>query len=258
MWLCVFCVSAGVAVRVLCGYHDVALRAPSRTIRKQNTGGCSMTKLYRSIACTVVVAFAVLSTAAAQQYTTIDFPGAIATSLNGGPNPQDTDIGSYVDTSGVNHGFRLKRRVFTTIDPPGSTNTFPNWISPEGTIVGQYFDASNTSHGFVLAGGVYTTVDFPGAAGTALTSLNPSGQVSGFSCVVAACNTTTHSFLVSKKGVFTSFDPPSAISSLATTVIASGVVFGSYTDGGDVGHGYQRSNGTYTTIDFPGATFTFT
>jgi uncharacterized membrane protein len=81
--------------------------------------------------------------------------------------------------------------------------------------------------------------------------------MSGESCAAASCLTTTHSFVVSKKGVFTSFDPLGAISSEASTVNPSGAVVGSYTDSGGVGHGYLRYHGTFTTIDFPGATFTF-
>src|SRR5215469_15340209 len=138
-----------------------------------------MSKLCRSLAiCILSVAFATLSIASAQVYTTIDFPGAIATTLNGGPNPEGTDIGSYTDTSGVTHGFQLKKGVFTSFDPPGSTATTPNWINPRGTIVGGFVDSSGVNHGFVLAGGKFTTVDFPGAAGTVLTSNNPSGQKS--------------------------------------------------------------------------------
>jgi hypothetical protein len=109
---------------------------------------------------------------------------------NGGPNPEGTNIGSYT-TSGVTHGFVLKKGVFTSFDPPGSTSTTPNWISPQGVIVGGYIDASGANHGFILEGGKYTTVDFPGAAGTILTSLNPSGQMSGESCAAASCSTTT-------------------------------------------------------------------
>jgi hypothetical protein len=196
-----------------------------------------MIKVFRFLAiCTISVAFATLSIALAQTYKTVDFPGAIATTLNGGPNPEGTDIGSYTDTSSVTHGFQLKKGVFTSFDPPGSTATTPNWISPQGVIVGSYLDAASVSHGFILAGGNYTTVDFAGAAGTVLTSLNPSGQYSGYSCMVASClSGVTHSFVISKKGAFTSFDPPGAVSSLAVTVIASGAVFGSYTDGAGVG-----------------------
>jgi hypothetical protein len=60
---------------------------------------------------------------------------------------------------------------------------------------------------------------------------------------VASClSGITHSFVVSKKGVFTSFDPAGAISSLAT-VIPSGAVVGAYTDSGGVGHGGSNPEG---------------
>jgi hypothetical protein len=224
----------------------------------------NMIKVFRFLAiCTISVAFATLSIAWAQTYTTVDFPGATATTLNGGPNPQGTSVGSETDTSGVTHGFTLtKKGVFTSFDPPGSTLTLPNFISPQGVIVGGYNDASSVSHGFVLAAGNYTTIDFPGAAGTTLTGLNPSGEMSGFSCSDPACgttgnSTTNHSFTVSKKGAFTSFDPPGAVSSTASTVNPSGAVVGAYTDRGGVTHGYLLYHGTFTTIDFPGAIFTF-
>ena len=211
--------------------------------------------------CTISVAFA--SIAWAQTYTTIDFPGAIATALNGGPNPPGTSVGSYTDTSGVTHGFVLtKKGTFTSFDPPGSTLTIPNFINPQGDIVGEYLDSTFVSHGFILNGKKYSTVDFPGAAGTALSGLNPSGEMSGFSCSDPACGNTgapntTHSFVVSKKGVFTNFDPPGAVSSTASGVSPSGAVVGFYTDNVGNGHGYLLDQGTFTTIDFPGAISTF-
>src|SRR5580693_5372608 len=138
-----------------------------------------MVKVFRFLAvCTISIAFA--SIASAQTYKTIDFPGAIATTLNGGPNPPGTSVGSYTDTSGVTHGFTLtKGGVFTSFDPPGSTLTTPNFISPQGAIVGGYNDAGGVSHGFVLDGGQYTIVNFPGANGTTPSRINPSGAMSG-------------------------------------------------------------------------------
>jgi hypothetical protein len=114
-----------------------------------------MSKLYRCFAiCAIGIALTTASIAWAQSYTTIDFPGAIATTLNGGPNPQGTSVGSYTDTSGVTHGFVLtKKGVFKSFDPPGSTFTSPDFISPQGDIVGGYNDASSVSHGFILSGG---------------------------------------------------------------------------------------------------------
>jgi uncharacterized membrane protein len=221
-----------------------------------------MIKVFRFLAiCTFSVAFA--SIASAQVYTTIDFPGAIGTSLNGGPNPQGTSVGSYTDTSFVTHGFTLTAKgVFTSFDPPGSTFTVPNFISPQGVIVGEYLDSSNASHGFILDGGEYTVVNAPGATGTALSGINPSGEKSGFTCTDPACGTfgaanTSQSFVISKKGDYTFFNPPGAISSTASTVNPSGAVVGAYTDSAGVGHGYLLINGKYTTIDFPGATSTF-
>ena len=220
-----------------------------------------MTKVSRFMAmCTIGVALAVFSiTSTAQTYTTVDFPGAVATTLNGGPNPQDTSVGSYTDTSNVTHGFTLtKKDVFTSFDPPGSTGTTPNFITPQGVIVGGYLDSSGVSHGFILDNGQYTTVDFPGAAGTVLTGRNPAGEMSGFSCAVASCASAPfHSFTVSKRRAFTSFDPPGAVSSTASTVTPSGAVVGAYTDSKGVTHGYLLFHGKFATIDFPDSIFTF-
>ena len=209
-----------------------------------------------------MISLAFVSIAWAQTYTTIDFAGATATRLNGGPNPSGTSVGSFT-TSGVTHGFTLtKAGAFTSFDPPGSTLTIPNFISPQGDIVGNYLDTSNVGHGFILDRKNYTTLDFAGPAGMTLTGLNPSGKISGLSCSDPACGntgnpTTNHSFVRSKKGVFTSFDPPGAISSTASTVNPSGAVVGAYTDNVGNGHGYLLDRGTFTTIDFPGALTTF-
>jgi hypothetical protein len=89
-----------------------------------------MSKVRFVAMCTIGVALATFSIASAQTYTTIDFPGAVTTTLNGGPNPQGTSVGSYTDTSNVTHGFTLtKKDVFTSFDPPGSTSTTPNFIN---------------------------------------------------------------------------------------------------------------------------------
>ena len=227
-----------------------------------------MIKIFRFLAiCTISVAFA-SSIASAQTYKQVDFPGAVLTLLAGGPNPQGTSVGEWQDTFGVFHGFSLTAKgVFTSLDPPGSTLTSANFISPQGVIVGLYLDSSFVSHGFILDGGKYTTVDAPGAAGTSLTGLNPSGEISGFICSDPACGntgngTTNQSFVESKKGIFTFFDPPGATSSEASTVNPSGAVVGDFTNNGGSTcftecQGYLLFQGKYTTINFPNSVFTF-
>src|SRR5215831_16166775 len=64
--------------------------------------------------------------------------------------------------------------TFTTIDPPGSTFTFPFGINPEGDIVGNYV-AGGHNHGFLLHDGTYTTIDFPGATATLARRIDPQG-----------------------------------------------------------------------------------
>ncbi len=129
--------------------------------------------------------------------------------------------------------------------------------------MGGYNDASGVLHGFILSGGTYTTVDFPGAAGTTLSSINPSGEISGAYCALCTAPATFHSFLLSKKGVFTSFDPPGAVSGSETSVvIPSGAVVGDYSTSGTGTcmtecQGYLLYHGEYATINFPGSSFTF-
>ena len=56
-----------------------------------------MTKVFRFLAiCTISVAFATASIAWAHvTYQQVDYPGATATTLNGGPNPQGTAVGTW-------------------------------------------------------------------------------------------------------------------------------------------------------------------
>jgi hypothetical protein len=228
-----------------------------------------MIKIFRFLAISTI-SFVFASITWAQTYQTVDYPGAVATSLNGGPNPEGTSVGSWTDQGGVIHGFTLTSKgVFKSFDPPGSTLTVPNFISPQGDIVGLYLDGSSISHGFILSGADYTTVNYPGAPGTSLTGINPSGEMSGFYCSDPACGETgnastnvEHSFVVSKKGVFTSFDPPGATGSLASTVNPSGTVVGAYDTTAEgtcfnVCQGYQLSGEKFVTINFPGSGFTF-
>jgi hypothetical protein len=229
-----------------------------------------MIKVFRFLAiCTISIALATSSIAWAQTYTAVNFPGATLTELIGGPNPQGTSVGGYTLTAtGALHGFTLRNGVFTPFDPPGSTFTTVNYINPRGDIVGAYVDAGGVSHGFVLSGGTYKTVDYPGAAGTVISSVNPSGEMSGATCSDPACGVfaatnVTHSFLVSKKGVFSAtFDPPGALSSTSSVVIPSGAVVGAYTNQTGTTcsaqcQGYMLFHGSYATISFPGSSFTF-
>lgn len=226
-----------------------------------------MIKIFRFLAiCTISFAFATLSIAWAHTtYTAVNYPGATATSLNGGPNLEGTSVGSWTDSHGVIHGFSVTAGgVFTSFDPPGSTSTIPEFINLQGVIVGNYLDSAGTSHGFVLNHRTYTTVDYPGAPGSELSSINDLGEMSGVYCSDAACDSsaTLHSFVLSRRGIFTSFDPPGATGSLTSTVSLFGAVVGDYDTSEEPTcttecQGYLLFYGHYNTITYPSSTFTF-
>lgn len=219
-----------------------------------------MNKVFRSLAmCAISVALATCSMAWAQTYTTVNFPGATATLLIGGPNPQGTSVGIEI-TDGFQHGLiRTAGGEFTVIDPPGSTLTSPNYIDEQDVVVGNFLDSSGVTHGFILYRGHYTTFDVPGALATALSSIDPSGEMTGFTCLTdPTCETPPYeSFTISRRGEITSFNPFDAPSSFASGVNPSGTVVGTYTDSGGVTHGYQLCHGKFTSNNFPGSILTF-
>lgn len=119
-------------------------------------------------------------------YTTIDVPGATATSMFGINNLGDI-VGDYIDASGVQHGFLMSNGSVTTIDPPGSTNTNCQGINDSGQIVGS-FVLGDVRHGYLFSNGIFTTIDYPGAnpagsgaplSGTDVHGINASGEIVG-------------------------------------------------------------------------------
>src|SRR5262249_18635425 len=73
------------------------------------------------------------------EYSTIDFPGAIATEALGINNQNNFQIvGDYTDSSGRIHGFIWQNGVFTSVDAPFAANLSITGINDQGKIVGTY------------------------------------------------------------------------------------------------------------------------
>ena len=212
-------------------------------------------KAFRLLAIPTISLALATSIASAQKYISVDYPGAVATYMNGGPNPEGTSVGSWQDAAGAWHGFLLTQwGKFTSFDPPGSISTYPSWITVQGGITGAYYDGNFILHGFILKNGHYNTVDYPGAAGTSLGGMNSFGDSVGNYCVDTDC-TLTHSFKRSVSGHFTGFDPPSTSESSALTINDFGEIVGgywmAYPEANATEHGYLLVDGKFTTIDFP-------
>lgn len=173
---------------------------------------------FQLVAFSLVLGLALGSPAAAQTYTTIDPPGSVFTGAFG-INDIGQIVGRYADATGINHGFLLSNGDYSSFDVPGASGfTDPAGINSKGQIVGSYL-LNNVSHGFLLSGATFTTIDPPGAHGSGASGINRNGDIVG---------SYAQNHL---------FSPNTAA-----------------TNG--TGHGFLLKGGVFTTIDFPGATYT--
>lgn len=210
------------------------------------------------------------------EFTTIDFPGADFT-VAPGINARGEIVGMYRLAGEMmtrRHGFlRSRDGRFSTIDFPGANFTSAKGINPRGDIVGEYcMDllpcmsglGKNRKHGYLLSGGEFTSIDFPDAIATEAYKINPAGQIVGS---YRDSDGKYHAFLLSE-GEFTSIDFPGAFETEPGELTGNGGInprgdiVGGYcdaapcrVDNGSV-HGFLLSEGEFTSIDFPGATWT--
>jgi uncharacterized membrane protein len=154
----------------------------------------------------VVVALASAS-ASAYTFTSIEYPGAVETTVNG-VNEKGHVVGS-TQMGGMLHGFVWIKGVFTLIDIPGATRTEAGGINNKGQIVGWYFTPSDFRiHGFLREkDGTFTTIDPPtsGVFRTWAYGISNNGDIVG--SFVDGVPPGTHGF-VYRKGEFTIIDVP--------------------------------------------------
>jgi len=78
----------------------------------------------------------------------LDFPGSTSTSFKS-INDQGVVVGSYLDSSGGEHGLFFKwPDKYAGYDFPGATATSLNGINNSNFVTGQYTDAFGT-HGLI-------------------------------------------------------------------------------------------------------------
>ena len=96
------------------------------------------------------------------QYSSIDFPGAVATEARGINNKINFDIvGDYTDAHGVTHGFLLQGGNFSTIDAPFAVNAAVTAINDNEKIVGIYNTGGTITGGFAGTLGAVSPLNYP-------------------------------------------------------------------------------------------------
>jgi YVTN family beta-propeller protein len=199
-----------------------------------------------------------------------------------GINSEDFISGFFDDHAGNEHSFvRAPNAQFNNFDFPVADFTDAYKINDSGTVVGQY--ATNfPAHGFVLSGALagapspcqFLSFDYPDSRNSGARGVNNLGQVTG---LFRAWNSPArHGFLATptartssnqsnqceasiaiRHGVsFESFDFPGAINTQATAITPSGLIVGRYNSPDGIQHGFTLLNGSYSSVDGPGANFT--
>jgi hypothetical protein len=218
--------------------------------------------------------------AAKGNFTKFDVKGA-GSGANQGTFPLMNNTGGaitgyYIDANNTSHGFLRApdNGEITRINVKGAgkgnfLGTQALTINSRGDIAGFYQNEHYVFHGFLLADDKITTFNVKGAGtgkyqGTVGRSINRGGTIAG---IYADASDNLHGYVRAPDGKITPFDVPGAGKGFGqgTQVAAEcginpeGEIVGSYIDSNNRWHGYVRSaNGKkFTTIDGPGAVFTF-
>jgi uncharacterized membrane protein len=181
-------------------------------------------------------------------FTLIVFPNSDHTTPFG-INANGDIVGFYIDTKGT-HGFLFSGGIYSSIDFPGAAAFTEAWkINDSGEIAGRYKGATDGKHHvFVLSNGSFTSIpDVPGALETAFIEdggLNSAGHVVSQYCSSKPCGIGSvgdvHGFLMSGR-VYTTFDVPGALLTMAVGINSFDDIVGVYGDSGGAYHGYLRT-----------------
>jgi hypothetical protein len=132
-------------------------------------------------------------------FTTINFPGAAQTygeSINDG----DSGLGSYVGYNGTESDYVRTGRNFESFALAGAVQTFSSGIDNALNIVGSYYDSGGKRHGFLFFHntGNFDIVAFPGAVSTSPAAMYDQNIVGWYSNTDASGTPSvgTQSFLL--------------------------------------------------------------
>lgn len=228
-------------------------------------------------------------------YKNIDLPG-VSSPIVSGLNDAGQTVGSYLDASGVQHGYLTnKDGGFTTVDFPSAPSSELFGINNHGDVVGSYLDNAGALHGFLFQHGTFTPLDFANAILTIPISINDKDEIAGeyetsdqvfhgflyqngqFTSIDQGTGNLTVAEGINNRGdiagilfdpdtfrgfvlssnVLQTFDVPGQGDTEPEGINDAGDIVGTYEDINFVQHGVLRSRGNLFTVDFPGGSNTF-
>lgn len=192
------------------------------------------------------------------QIVEFDVPGAGTLqntgTMTGEINDKGEVVGTYIDNSGVGHGFvRKPDGSFIFYDAASSG---AGGINARGQTTGGAL-ISGEEQGFIAApDGTMTLFDVPGSTSTGGDDINVKKDIVG---TFQDANFAVHGLLRNKRGKIAQFDAPGAgvtagRGTFPAHISRDDFVSGIFTTDGNVRHGFVRdAGGTVTTVDPPGS-----
>jgi hypothetical protein len=109
------------------------------------------------------------------RFVNIAPPGAVSTQAHG-LNDLGEIVGTYVDSSGAQHGFLLKGTNYTVLNVPGHTLSNAWSINNQGWITIFALNANQRLDSFISKGSSYRLVNVPGAAQSIIHAIDSFGD----------------------------------------------------------------------------------
>ena len=186
-------------------------------------------------------------------FTGFSVPGANGTYPTQS-NASGAIVGFWSDTANKVHGFvRSASGTITKFDLPGAAQTQPETINSSGLVAGVAYDSTGVAQGFVgTPGGKLTTYSFPSGSKYGSAHLTDAGQIAGY---YADVNFNSKGYFRNTNGTFTTLTEGGqvGVGNINQGGYVVGVFGGKYHGRKD---GYlNRPDGTFATIEYPGASF---
>jgi hypothetical protein len=191
------------------------------------------------------------------KFIEIQIKGATSTNANGIAN-DGLVTGYYLDAKSIYHGFVWRDGRVETVDYPGASGTFLFGVNNRGLAIGYYIEGA-VNHAVTYSIWSRTWTALPDIANYPLNQgygINDSGIAVGN----AFSSTASVAWIYDPATLsYSEFTVPGAA---AYTTSPSGLndegqIAGYFADASGVYHGFIKEYGTYTTIDAPGAPYTF-
>jgi len=205
----------------------------------------------------VALTFGVAAQELETSYTTLDFPGAAATTMTG-INAEGAMVGFYRDAAGKTHGFVRRRATYASIDFPDAAWTNARGISATGDVVGAYRMAGEpevNQHGYRLGrDGQFSKIDFPGHISTVPVRLLPDGTIVG--CYHDAAGMDSMHAMSLVRNAFSGFDRTMTMHQGATP--DGRTIVGYFAEMVDMrrNHAYVLEGASFVPFDVPGSVST--